>query len=375
MLNEEMPLPPAAKLVLSDAQRKQLLAIRRHRSTPRGVVLRTSIILGAAEGLANRVLARKLGTSVPTVLLWRKRYASGGLESLLEERPRSGRPKQISAEQEAAIVEATIKTTPKNATHWSVRTMAKSQKVSPATVQRIWNKHKLQPHRVESFKFSTDPEFAPKVRDIVGLYMNAPDKAIVLSVDEKSQIQALDRTQPILPLRPGLPERQTHDYERHGTTTLFAALNVLEGTIIGECQPRHRHQEFLRFLTRIDQSVDPGLDIHLVLDNYGTHKHPEVKKWLAKRSRYHAHFTPTSSSWLNQVERWFAEITRKRIRRGTFRSVRDLIKAIRDYIRRYNSNPRPFQWAATASRIIRKSANIKKFQIQETSRSCPQGRP
>lgn len=237
--------------------------------------------------------------------------------------------------------------------------MARSQKVSPATVQRIWNKHKLQPHRVESFKFSNDPEFAPKVRDIVGLYMNPPDKAIVLSVDEKSQIQALDRTQPILPLRPGLPARQTHDYERHGTTTLFAALNVLEGTIIGECQPRHRHQEFLRFLNRIDQSIDPALEIHLVLDNYGTHKHPEVKKWLAKHARYQVHFTPTSSSWLNQVERWFAEITRKQIRRGTFHSVRDLIKTIRDYIRSYNNNPRPFHWVASASRIIRKVSKYK----------------
>jgi transposase len=361
MLNVDMPLPPAAKLVLTDAQRKQLIAISRHRSTPRGIVLRIGIVLGAAEGLANRVLARKLHTSVPTVLLWRKRYAQGGLESLLEERPRSGRPKQISAEREAAIVEATMETTPKNATHWSVRSMAASQKVSPATVQRIWNKHKLQPHRVESFKFSTDPEFASKVRDIVGLYMNPPDKAIVLSVDEKSQIQALDRTQPILPLRPGLPERQTHDYERHGTTTLFAALDVLEGTVVGECQPRHRHQEFLRFLTRIDRSVDSDLDVHLVLDNYATHKHPEVKKWLAKRPRYHVHFTPTSSSWLNQVERWFAEITRKRIRRGTFRSVRDLTKAIRDYIHHYNCNPRPFQWVATASRIIRKVSKYKEI--------------
>jgi transposase len=237
--------------------------------------------------------------------------------------------------------------------------MAASQKVSPATVQRIWKRHKLQPHRVESFKFSNDPEFAAKVRDIVGLYMNPPDTAIVLSVDEKSQIQALDRTQPILPLRPGLPARQTHDYERHGTTTLFAAMNVLEGTIISECQPRHRHQEFLRFLDRIDQSVNSGLEIHLVLDNYGTHKHPAVKKWLSERPRYHAHFTPTSSPWLNQIERWFAEITRKRIRRGTFRSVRDLITAIRDYIRLYNRNPRPFQWVASASKIIRKVRKYK----------------
>ena len=354
-----MPLPPAPRLVLSDSERRQLLSISRHRSTPRGVALRVNIILGAAEGVANHVLARNLSTSLPTVLLWRKRYESEGMAGILEDRPRSGRPKRISEKREAAIVEATMKTTPKDATHWSVRAMAASQKVSPATVQRIWKKHKLQPHRVESFKFSNDPQFAPKVRDIVGLYMNPPDKAIVLSVDEKSQIQALDRTQPILPLRPGLPERRTHDYERHGTTTLFAALNVLEGTVIGECQPRHRHQEFLRFLDHIEESVESGLDIHLVLDNYGTHKHPDVKKWLAARPRYHVHFTPTSSSWLNQIERWFAEITRKRIRRGTFHSVRDLIKTINDYIRLYNKKPRPFLWIASASQIVRKVNKYK----------------
>jgi transposase len=360
-----MPLPPAARLVLTESERKQLQAISRHRSTPRGILLRVNIVLGAADGIANHALARKLSTSVPTVLLWRQRYLSGGLPAVLEDRPRSGRPKQISADKEAAIVEATMKTTPKDATHWSVRSMAASQKVSPATVQRIWKKHRLQPHRVESFKFSRDPEFAPKIRDIVGLYLNPPDHAIVLSVDEKSQIQALDRTQPILPLRPGLPERQTHDYERHGTTTLFAALNVVEGSVIAECRPRHRHQEFVAFLNRIDQAVAPDLEVHLVLDNYGTHKHPEVKKWLAARPRYHVHFTPTSSSWLNQVERWFAEITRKRIRRGTFRSVPDLIRAIKDYVKHYNKSPQPFQWVATASQIIRK---VKKYKATSETR-------
>src|SRR5246127_539748 len=354
-----MPLPPASKLVLTNPERRQLQALSNHRSTPRGIVLRVNIVLGAAEGIANHVLARSLSTSLPTVLLWRRRFESDGLAGVVEGRHRSGRPRETPAEKEAAIVEATMKTTPKDATHWSVRAMAASQKVSPATVQRIWKKHKLQPHRVESFKFSNDPEFARKVRDIVGLYINPPDKAIVLSLDEKSQIQALDRTQPILPLRPGLPARQTHDYERHGTTTLFAALNVLEGTVIASCQPRHRHQEFLRFLNRIDESVDAGLQIHLVLDNYGTHKHPAVKKWLAVRPRYHVHFTPTSSSWLNQIERWFAEITRKRIRRGTFHSVRDLIRTIHDYIRHYNKNPRPFHWVASASRIIRKVNKYK----------------
>lgn len=354
-----MPLPPAAKLNVSESEKRRLREISRNRSTPKGVVIRAEIVLGAAKGIANRVLARDLGTSIPTVLLWRRRYESEGLAGLLEDRPRSGRPKVISEEQEQAIVEATIQTTPKDATHWSVRTMAAARKISHATVQRIWKKHKLQPHRVERFKFSNDPEFASKVRDIVGLYMNPPDKAVVLSVDEKSQIQALDRTQPILPLRPGLPERQTHDYERHGTTTLFAALNVLEGTIIGECRPRHRHQEFLKFLERIEESVAGDLEIHLVLDNYATHKHPEVKKWLVSRSRYHVHFTPTSSSWLNQVERWFAEITRKRIRRGTFRSVRALIAAIHDYITHYNKDARPFQWIASASRIVRKVNKYK----------------
>ena len=302
-----MPLPPASKLVLTDPERRQLQAISRHRSTPRGIALRVNILLGAAEGMANHVLARDLSTSLPTVLLWRRRYESDGLAGVIEDRHRSGRPKQIAPEKETAIVEATIKTTPKDATHWSIRTMAASQKVSPATVQRIWKMHKLQPHRVESFTFSTDPEFAPKVRDIVGLYRNPPDRAIVLSVDEKSQIQALDRTQPILALRPGLPARQTHDYERHGTTTLFAALNVLEGTVIADCQPRHRHREFLRFLERIDASVATGFAIHLVLDNYGTHKHPEVK----------------------------------------------------DYVRQNNRNPQPFQWVASASKIIRKVNKYK----------------
>jgi transposase len=354
-----VPLPAAPKLILSESERKQLLVFSRHRGTPKGILLRVNIILGASEGIANHVLARNLETSLPTVLLWRRRFKSDGLAGILEDRPRSGRPKEIPEERETSIVQATIHTTPKDATHWSIRSMAASQKVSPATVQRIWKKHKLQPHRVENFKFSNDPEFAGKVRDIVGLYVNPPDKAVVLSVDEKSQIQALDRTQPILPLRPGLPERQTHDYERHGTTTLFAALNVLEGTVIGQCQPKHRHQEFLRFLDQIDASVEPELDVHLVLDNYGTHKHPEVKKWLEQRPRYHLHFTPTSSSWLNQIERWFAEITRKRIRRGTFRSVRDLVQTINDYIRIYNKNPRPFQWVASASRIIRK---IRKYK-------------
>lgn len=336
---------------------QQILALR---SVPQSVALRARIILGAAEGIANKVLARQLGTSLPTVLLWRGRFLREGLPGILEDRPRSGRPREITPEQEALVVEKTLRTTPNNATHWSVRLMARAQGISPATVQRIWSKHHLQPHRVESFKFSTDPEFVTKVRDIVGLYLNPPDKAIVLSVDEKSQIQALDRTQPILPLRPGVPERQTHDYERHGTTTLFAALDVAAGKIIGQCQPRHRHQEFLRFLETVDAAMAPDVPVHLILDNYSTHKHPAVKAWFADHPRYHAHFTPTSASWLNQVERWFAEITRKRIRRGSFRSLRELERAIRDYIRANNKAPQPFQWVATANTIIKKVRKYKR---------------
>lgn len=278
-----MPLPAAARLTLDDADRKQLMAISHHRSAPRGIVLRINIILGAAEGLANRVLARKLSTSVPTVLLWRKRYESDGIAGILEDRPRSGRPKRISGEQEAAIVEATMKTTPKDATQWSVRTMAVAQKVSSATVQRIWKRHKLQPHRVESFKFSNDPHFAPKVRDIVGLYMNPPDKAIVLSVDEKSQIQALERTAPLLPMRPGLAERRAHDYLRHVTTTLFAALDAKTGKVIGELHRRHRSSEFRRFLDTIEANVPAEMDVPLILDNYGTHKTSPIQRWLLKR--------------------------------------------------------------------------------------------
>src|SRR5690349_6646797 len=354
-----MPFAPASALEVSDADRRDLSMLGSSRAAPQGIAMRARIVLGAADGVANKVLARQLSTSLPTVLQWRRRFEEEGLIGILEDRPRSGRPKQVSADQEAAVIEKTLHSRPKNATHWSVRLMAQECGLSRATVQRIWSKHHIQPHRVESFKFSTDPEFVAKVRDIVGLYLNPPDKAIVLSVDEKSQIQALDRTQPILPLRPGLPERQTHDYERHGTTTLFAALDVAVGKVIGQAQPRHRHQGFLRFLDRIDQSIEAGLEIHLILDNYGTHKHPEVTKWLAARPRYHIHFTPTSSSWLNQIERWFAEITRQRIRRGTFHSVRDLINTIHDYIRLYNKNPRPFQWVASASRIIRKVNKYK----------------
>ena len=355
-----MPCAPSPALGISDEDRRELQQLLALRSIPQSVSLRARILLGAADGIANKVLARQLGTSLPTVLLWRGRYLKEGLPGILEDRPRSGRPKEITAEREALVVEKTLHSTPDSATHWSVRLMARAQGISPATVQRIWSKHHLQPHRVESFKFSTDPDFVAKVRDIVGLYLCPPDKAIVLSVDEKSQIQALDRTQPILPLRPGLPERQTHDYERHGTTTLFAALDVATGKIIGQCQPRHRHQEFLRFLKTVDAAMEPDVPVHLILDNYSTHKHPAVKAWFADHPRYQVHFTPTSASWLNQVERCFAEITRQRIRRGSFRSLRELEKAIRDYIRATNKKPQPFLWVASANKIIKKVRKYKR---------------
>jgi transposase len=357
-----MPLPAAPALQLTPSQRDELAKVTRYPGTPQSILLRCRVVLGAAEGIANNELARQLSTSLPTVLLWRRRFRQQGLLGILQDKPRPGRPHSIAPEKEAAIIEATMNTKPKNATHWSVRSMARQQGVSAARVQRIWKAYRLQPHRLEHFKFSNDPEFVRKVRDIVGLYLNPPDKALVFSLDEKSQIQALDRTQPILPLRPGLPERQTHDYERHGTTTLFAALNVLDGTVIGQCQPRHRHQEFLRFLDRLEASLDnPAQDVHIIMDNYGTHKHPEVKDWFAAHPRYHIHFTPTGSSWVNQIERWFAEITAKRIRRGTFLSVRELIRAIEAYIRENNRQPKPFAWTASAKSILRKLNKYKEI--------------
>lgn len=323
-------------------------------NTPQKVVFRIRIVLAAGAGTANAEIARTLATTKSSVLKWRARYEELGLEGILEDAPRSGRKKTISAEKEAAIIRATLETKPPQATHWSTRLMAGTQGVSDTTVYRIWKAHRLQPHRVETFKFSRDPKFAEKVRDIVGLYLSPPDKALVLCVDEKSQIQALDRTQPILPLRPGIPERQTHDYKRYGTTTLFAALNLVDGRVIADCQPRHRHQEFLKFLRKIDRTVPEELAIHIVLDNYGTHNHEVVRRWLADRPRYQLHFTPTGASWINLVERFFAEITQRRIRRGTFRSVPELIAAILDYIRNRNKQPRPFSWTAKATDILRK---------------------
>ena len=350
---------PASVLKVGGKDRELLLRLVRARDTAQKVALRAKIVLGAADGQSNNALAKTLGVSRPTVILWRERYGKRGVAGLLKDAPRPGRRRQVSDAKVEAVVKATLHTRPKDATHWSVRSMAKAQGVSPATVQRIWHAHGLKPHRVERFKLSTDPEFVRKLRDVVGLYLNPPEKALVLCVDEKSQIQALDRTQPALPLRPGIPERQTHDYVRHGTTTLFAALELLEGKVIGTCMPRHRHIEFLAFLDQIDRSVSKRREIHLVMDNYGTHTHPNVQAWFEARPRYHIHFVPTSTSWLNLIERWFAEITRKRIRRGTFKSVPALEKAIRDYIRLHNKNPRPFVWTAPAARILRKIRRCK----------------
>jgi len=323
------------------------------------VVMRARIILAAAEGTPNRVIARELGVGRPTVLQWRTRFAEGGVESLMHDAPRSGRPREIDAEKVADVVRATLESTPKAATHWSVRTMAAAQGISPATVQRIWSAHGLKPHRVETFKLSRDPEFVEKLRDVVGLYLNPPEHALVLSIDEKSQIQALDRTQPGLPLKKGRAGTMTHDYKRHGTTSLFAALNVLDGQVIGECMKRHRHQEFLRFLRRVDRETPPDLDVHCIVDNSSTHKHPSVRRWLTRHPRFHMHFTPTSSSWLNIVERWFRDITTKRIRRGAFPSVCALIDAIEEYLQHYNENPKPFIWTASVDHILAKVSRCK----------------
>lgn len=343
--------PPTA---LDSAQRRILEAWLRAPSTPQSVATRARIILLASEGLSNHEIARRTGASRPTVLLWRDRFAAGGPAALTVIEPGRGRKASISADAERTIIEATLHTRPKGATHWSCRTMARAQGVSPATVQRIWSAHGLQPHRVKTFKLSKDPQFVEKLTDVVGLYLNPPDKAVVLCVDEKSQIQALDRTQPGLPMKKGRAGTMTHDYKRNGTTTLFAALNVLEGTVIGQCLPRHRHQEFLRFLRQLDREFPAALDLHLIVDNYGTHRHPAVCRWLAGRPRFHLHFTPTSASWLNLVERWFRELTTKRIRRGTFPSTPALITAIREFLDATNSDPKPFVWTATANSILKK---------------------
>jgi len=349
----------ASIITLSSEEQSTLATWARGRSLPLRLVQRAQVIQMAAEGMLNREIAQELDISRPTVQLWRDRFLGLRLAGLEKDAPRPGRIPEIPQAKVAAVMEATLHSTPKNATHWSVRTMAKSQGISRMAVQRIWNQHNLKPHLIETFKLSRDRYFLEKLHDVVGLYLNPPDKALVLCVDEKSQIQALDRTQPLLPLRPGLPARQTHDYKRNGTTTLFAALNMLDGKVIGDCMPRHRHQEFIRFLKRIDSETPAGLSLHLIVDNYGTHKHPRVQSWLVRHPRFHLHFIPTSSSWLNMVERWFREITDKRLRRGTFPHVRSLVKAIELYIHNHNQNPQAFVWTATPEKIMRKIAKCK----------------
>ena len=349
----------APPLKLSEEQLRTLHAWVAAGSTPQRVVLRSRIVLLAQQGLANRAIAERLGISRPTVILWRERFGQGGVEALTEDAPGRGRKSQITSQQVAAVVNATLHTTPKDATQWSTRTMAATQNMSHASVQRIWEAHGLQPHRSETFKLSTDTRFVEKLRDVVGLYLNPPDKALVLCVDEKSQIQALQHSQPSLPIKPGRCGTMTHDYKRHGTTTLFAALDLLEGTVIGDCLPRHRHQEFLRFLRQIDRQTPAGLDLHLIIDNYATHKHDRVNRWLERHPRFHLHFTPTSCSWLNLVERWFADLTRKRLRRGDFHSVAELIAAIEHYLTQHNEQPKPFIWTASADAILAKIARCK----------------
>jgi len=348
-----------APLQLSQEQEKVLHTWVAARKTPQKIVLRSRIVLLAAQGKSNRSIALELKTSRPTVLLWRSRFLQGGTAALTEEAPGRGRKRKISASQVQQILNATLHTQPKAATHWTVRTMARAQGVSPATVQRIWDAHGLKPHRTRTFKLSRDPHFVEKLNEIVGLYLNPPDKALVICVDEKSQIQALNRTQPGLPMKAGRCATLTHDYRRHGTTTLFAALNMLDGKVIGECMARHRHQEFLKFLRRLDRDLPSHLALHLIVDNYGTHSHPNVKKWLQRHRRFHLHFTPTSSSWLNLIERWFAALTEKRLRRASFFSVPELVQAIEEYLQETNRQPKPFVWTATVQRILEKLDRCK----------------
>jgi transposase len=316
-------------------------------------VQRARIVLLAAAGKENREIAGQVGLSVKSVSLWRRRFAQDRLKGLQDQAGR-GRKRTYGSERVEEIIRATLTTTPKTATHWSTRAMAKQAGVSQSTISRIWSAHQIKPHLVRTFKLSRDPHFAEKLREVVGLYLNPPEHALVLSVDEKSGIQALDRTQPGLPLKKGRCGTMTHDYKRCGTTTLFAALNVLEGQVIGACMKRHRHQEFLKFLRLIDRKTPGDLDLHLIVDNYATHKHKEVKEWLVRHPRFHFHFIPTSSSWLNAVERFFAELTQKRLRRGVFRSVLDLIAAIDDYLEEQNQQPKPFIWTKTAEQILEK---------------------
>ena len=347
------------KIHASETEIEQLERWVRAASTPQSVVLRSMIILESHRGVTSRAIGENLKVSQPTIRLWKKRFKEGGPEALTEVATGRGRKAQISRQKVAALVRATQHSKPSGQTHWSCRSMAKAKGVSFKTVQRIWNLHGLKPHQTRTFKLSRDKRFVEKLTDVVGVYLNPPDKAVVLCVDEKSQIQALDRTQPGLPLKKGRCGTHTHDYVRHGTTTLFAALNVLDGKVIGQCLPRHRHQEFLKFLRTVDAEFPEELDLHLILDNYGTHKHPKVQKWLQKHPRFKLHFIPTSASWTNLVERWFRELTEKAIRRAAFVSVADLEAAIENFLTSYNDDAKPFVWTASVESIMAKLEKVK----------------
>ena len=355
---------PIKPLVLSPDERAYLeRQVRRHR-VARSMSERCRIILRCADGIPNKSVAAELGVHERTVGKWRRRFLKGRIEGLMDE-ARPGRPRTIGDDQVAAVIERTLRSMPTDATHWSIRSMAKATSFSHTTIRRIWTAFGLQPHRSQTFKLSSDPLFVDKVRDIVGLYLSPPNRALVLSVDEKSQIQALDREQPVLPMMPGIPQRQTHSYIRHGTTSLFAALDVASGFVIGKCYKRHRAAEFLDFLKQIDARVPEGLDVHIIMDNYATHKTATIKNWLARRPHYHVHFTPTSASWINQVERWFAELTRKRLRRGVHTSTKQLETDIRAFIERHNENPKPYRWVKSADEIL---ASVKRFcqRVEQT---------
>ena len=351
--------PKKAEIRLSEQEHASLQVMAHSRSLPHGVVRRAQMILMSAEGHSNTAIAEHFGLTLPSVGYWRKRYLSQGIAGLYDI-SRPGRPRNYDDDSVATLLNKVLKEKPRQATHWSVRLAAEETGISKSTVQRYLHLFGVQPHRSKSFKLSTDPFFVEKVRDIVGLYLNPPDKALVLCVDEKSQIQAIERSQPALPAGLGEVEGVAHDYYRHGTTTLFAALDVATGEVIGQCKARHRHQEFLAFLRHIDENIPDELDVHLVIDNYATHKHPKVRAWLAQRSRYHVHYTPTYSSWLNQVERWFGLLTQRALRRNSFKTVRELIRKIDHFVEQYNAHSRPFVWTATADAILQKIGRLCK---------------
>ncbi len=362
---------PALNLDAHDQQQiQQWLAAQ---GTPQQVALRGRIVLAAGEGQSDSAIAERFEVNRKTVSLWRRRFAQQGAGSLWEIAPGRGRKPVYGADKIKALVDATLQTKPKGMTQWSCRLMAKHQGLSKSTVSNIWRSHNLKPHRVKTFKLSRDPKFLEKLTDVVGLYLNPPQQAIVLCVDEKSQIQALDRTQPGLPLKKGRCGTMTHDYKRHGTTTLFAALEVLQGRVIGQCYARHRHQEWLKFLRRLDEEFPGPVPLHLVMDNYGTHKHPRVQAWLGRHPRFIPHFVPTSSSWLNLVERWFGELTSKRVRRGAFFSVEDLQKAILEFLEAWNDDPQPFVWTATVDSILEKLSRCRRT-LEQIQPGCTQPR-